>query len=97
MAQRTPKERLAALKAWAADRRNKGLTPPVEVVAPGTAAPRRPSKAQVASVRRMVEAHSHEVANLSRPAIAALLPILAEAKREVARDLKAWIKRVPDG
>lgn len=45
----------------------------------------------------MLEAHSHEVANLSRPALAAMLPLLEQAKHEVARDLTAWLQRHPDG
>jgi hypothetical protein len=87
-----PAQRIAAAKAWAADRRARH-----EVEAGGQEPPpprhpgHKPTKEQVLAARRMIEQHSHDVANLSRPAFAAMLPILEQAKHEVARDLTRWL------
>lgn len=91
----SPKDRIAALKAWAAKRRERNKAEPK--APPPRRAPHRPTAAQVRSVQQMLEAHSHEVANLSRPALAAMLPLLEQAKHEVARDLTSWLQRNPNG
>jgi len=51
----------------------------------------------VARVERELAATSAEVAGLARPALDALGPVLAQAQAETARDLRAWLDRVPDG
>jgi len=48
------------------------------------------------NVQRMLAEHSHQAANLSRPVMAKMLPVLAQAQRETARDLKAWLRRAPN-
>ena len=70
---------------------------PVEQHAPGLDAPAVPTARQLAGVERMLEQASHEVTQLARPALDALLPALAQAQRETAQGLAAWLKRVENG
>lgn len=59
--------------------------------APGLDAPGKPSKAQLKSVHDLLARNSADVAQLSRPVMAQMAPILEAAQREVARDLRKWL------
>jgi hypothetical protein len=97
MALRTPKERVAALKAWAADPRNKGLKPPVEIEPPGLHASRRVTGAQKKAVQEVYRQYARELERLSLDQIHKLAPVLNQAQLELKQSLKDWIRRTPDG
>lgn len=59
--------------------------------------PRHPTPAQVAAVDRELANASRQAAALSGPSAAALAPVLAQARREVAADLQKWLDGAPGG
>ncbi len=73
------------------------MPPSVEEHAPGLDAPAQPSRRQLAEVRALIEHTSTRLAAMPESAMAQLGPVLAQAQREVARDLRRWLARVPNG
>jgi hypothetical protein len=57
----------------------------------------RPSRAQIQAIHRQMAARSAAIAGLSDPAMASLLPLLQQARRESNRALADWLSRHPDG
>lgn len=67
--------------------------PSQQRVPPGRHAPPRPTRAQLERVAREVEATAVQAMTLPRPVLASMAPVLAQTRREVARDLTAWLAR----
>jgi hypothetical protein len=82
MAQRAA-ERAERHAAWRADPRNKGLTPPVEIVPPGLHAPRRVTGAQKKAVQEAYRQHARDLERLSLDQIHKLAPVLNQAQLEL--------------
>ena len=73
------------------------LIPPGHYRPPGGSAPLYPTTSQQASLRRLLEQIAAEAAELEHGAVAQLVPVLHDARRELIRDLRGWLLRVPEG
>lgn len=94
---RTAEERASLLRDWQADPRNRGRQPPVEVVAPGTKAPKKPTAAQKAEVQALLRQEVEDLKRLELKHMRMLLPVFQQAEKEMAAQLADWVHRTPDG
>lgn len=73
------------------------IIPPGQYRPPGRDAPLFPAVKQAQRVRRHLQQIAREAAELDPAAMQLLLPVLQDARKELIRDLKAWLQNVPDG
>jgi len=57
----------------------------------------KPTKAQIQAVERLVRQQVAAVDGLAPSALKAVTPVLQDVRKELARDLSAWVSSVPDG